>query len=98
MTSRDFAFWLQGFFEVSYAGLKDVNGNAPQLQLDTKQTAMIEDHLKLVFKHDPTIRIVPEPRPLPKTGLSQSELVKQQVVYGQGQGQFLADQSGYAIC
>jgi len=41
MTSRDFAFWLQGFFEIS-----DVNS------IDAKQTEMIKKHLSLVFIHD----------------------------------------------
>jgi hypothetical protein len=41
MTSRDFAFWLQGVFEV--ADLKT---------LDEKQTLLIKQHLNLVFKHE----------------------------------------------
>ena len=41
MTSRDFAFWLQGFFEIS-----DINS------IDAKQTEMIKKHLNLVFIHD----------------------------------------------
>jgi len=41
MTSRDFAFWLQGFFEV---------GNAETIT--TEQTLMIKKHLNLVFKHE----------------------------------------------
>lgn len=41
MTSRDFCFWLQGFFEISDAG-----------SLDDEQTEMIKRHLALVFKHE----------------------------------------------
>lgn len=41
MTSRDFCFWLQGFFEV---------GNFKQV--DYAQTELIRNHLNLVFKHE----------------------------------------------
>ena len=41
MTARDFAFWLQGCFE-----LNDLE------TLDRKQTELIKKHLNLVFKHD----------------------------------------------
>jgi hypothetical protein len=41
MTSRDFAYWLQGFFEVSN----------PQ-SISYEQTQMIKKHLNLVFKHE----------------------------------------------
>lgn len=40
MKERDFAFWLQGFFEMTDAK-----------QLDEKQTQMVKDHLFLVFEH-----------------------------------------------
>ena len=42
MTSRDFAFWLQGFFELQGA----ING------LDANQANTIRNHLALVFKHE----------------------------------------------
>ena len=42
MTSKDFAYWLQGFFELSDA-------NAP---LTEKQVQTIKNHLKLVFLHE----------------------------------------------
>lgn len=47
MTSRDFAFWLQGFFELG--------GGAGGL--DAEQTECIRRHLALVFVHeiDPAI-------------------------------------------
>jgi hypothetical protein len=56
MTSRDFCYWLQGFFELHNAGPK------PGEPYDAKalhgyQIEMIEKHLALVFKHeiDPTM-------------------------------------------
>jgi hypothetical protein len=41
MTTRDFAFWLQGFFEITDAK-----------SITEEQTTMIKNHLKLVFHHD----------------------------------------------
>lgn len=41
MQSRDFAFWLQGFFEISQ----------PEI-IGKKETEMIKNHLALVFKHE----------------------------------------------
>lgn len=41
MRSRDFAFWLQGFFEVS-------NDET----ITKEQTQVIKKHLNLVFKHE----------------------------------------------
>ena len=41
MTSRDFAYWLQGYFEVSN----------PKT-IGEKETEMIKKHLNLVFKHE----------------------------------------------
>lgn len=41
MTSRDFAYWLQGFFEVSNAET-----------ITKEQTEVIKTHLNLVFKHE----------------------------------------------
>jgi len=43
MTSRDFCYWLQGFFEIA----------PPQPGgLSAEQAAMIRRHLSLVFKHE----------------------------------------------
>lgn len=42
MKSRDFCYWLQGFFEIT--------GHATQLR--AQQTEIIQRHLALVFKHD----------------------------------------------
>lgn len=44
MTSRDFCFWLQGFFELRHAS----EGSG----LTTDQSKMIQNHLALVFKHE----------------------------------------------
>jgi hypothetical protein len=41
MKSRDFCYWLQGFFELT----KDV-------QLDAEQNTKIRNHLAMVFKHE----------------------------------------------
>lgn len=41
MTSRDFCFWLQGFFEVSKAKT-----------LGDEQTEIVKRHLSMVFKHE----------------------------------------------
>ncbi len=41
MTARDFAFWLQGCFEISES-----------TSLNEKQTQIVKNHLKLVFIHD----------------------------------------------
>lgn len=41
MTSRDFAYWLQGYLEVS----------EPKM-INEKETAMIKKHLALVFEHE----------------------------------------------
>jgi hypothetical protein len=55
MQSRDFCFWLQGFFEI---------GGKPGA-LSAEQTAMIRRHLDLVFAHEmPTLRERPAP-PVP---------------------------------
>ena len=41
MTSRDFAFWLQGYFEITEPN-----------EISAKQTELIKKHLALVFKHE----------------------------------------------
>jgi hypothetical protein len=46
MTSRDFCYWLQGFFEISAAG---TNGSGP---VPVTQVEIIKKHLNLVFKHE----------------------------------------------
>lgn len=51
MTSRDFCYWLQGYFEINGAEPIDDGG------LSQPQVGMIKRHLALVFKHeiDPSI-------------------------------------------
>ncbi len=41
MTSRDFCYWLQGFFEISEAR-----------DLTEAQTTQLKKHLSLVFAHE----------------------------------------------
>lgn len=41
MTSRDFCFWLQGFFELG-----------KPISLDAAQTDLVKRHLGLVFLHE----------------------------------------------
>lgn len=41
MTSRDFCFWLQGFFEI-----------AQPMQLGPNEIELIEKHLAMVFIHE----------------------------------------------
>ena len=43
MTSRDFCYWLQGYFEVA---------NDHKEGLTKKQAEQIRNHLALVFKHE----------------------------------------------
>lgn len=51
LSPQSFAFWLQGFFELSRAGLKE----GESLVLTPAQIEMIEDHLQLVFTHVITV-------------------------------------------
>lgn len=47
MTSRDFCFWLQGFFELTASGRHPEDGSLTSVQGDA-----IRRHLALVFKHE----------------------------------------------
>lgn len=47
MQSRDFAFWLQGYFEITEA----TSNRAPE-GLTEGQVDMIKKHLALVFVHE----------------------------------------------
>lgn len=47
MTSRDFCYWLQGYFEIVGAAPDDVVGN-----LCEKRVQTIKNHLAMVFKHE----------------------------------------------
>ena len=41
MTSRDFIYWLQGYFEIS-----------GDTEVDKDKTKLIKKHLAMVFKHE----------------------------------------------
>ena len=45
MTSRDFAYWLQGFFEINSA-------KQGGYEITDEQIDVIRNHLNLVFKHE----------------------------------------------
>jgi len=51
MTSRDFCYWLQGYFEVSGHRTKS-NPPAERLCLDQNQVECVQRHLEMVFKHE----------------------------------------------
>jgi hypothetical protein len=59
MQSRDFCFWLQGFFELS--------GDATAISTD--QTTIMSRHLELVFKHE--IQPLAKAKPSPDTPRSE---------------------------
>ena len=42
MTSRDFCYWLQGFFELAN----------PEAELSIEQKHIIKNHLAMVFRHE----------------------------------------------
>lgn len=48
MTSRDFCYWLQGFFEIDGANKPENTMNG----LTNHQVNMIRRHLHMVFKHE----------------------------------------------
>ncbi len=55
MTSRDFCYFLQGFFEIMDARIDIDNGYPLPLNnknLTHKQVKCIRDHLNLVFYHE----------------------------------------------
>lgn len=47
MTSRDFCYWLQGYFEIMGAAPDDMVGNLCEKRVET-----IKNHLAMVFKHE----------------------------------------------
>lgn len=49
MTSRDFCYWLQGYFEI--LGVDKNKENVGQ-SLSIEQTNCIKNHLAMVFKHE----------------------------------------------
>ncbi|MBP9693148.1 MAG: hypothetical protein KBE16_00360 [Alphaproteobacteria bacterium] len=55
MTSRDFCFWLQGYFEIH----KIKNNTLPELS--HSEVVVIANHLNMVFKHDIDPSMGPKP-------------------------------------
>jgi hypothetical protein len=53
MTSRDFCFWLQGYFEIGTGGPRAPEpATDPRDVLSKDQVDVIKKHLALVFKHE----------------------------------------------
>lgn len=51
MTSRDFCYWLQGFFELASCCDHDGKGRE-QNTLSQDQVQTLKNHLKMVFAHE----------------------------------------------
>jgi len=49
VTSRDFCYWLQGYFELS---LCDKNKEVQAKSISIEQTQIIKNHLAMVFAHE----------------------------------------------
>lgn len=47
MTSRDFCFWLQGYFEIARS-----SDEGARITMNAAQTELLKQHLALVFKHE----------------------------------------------
>lgn len=50
MTSREFCYWLQGFFELQRASSQGAQGVIEPLTI--AQAQVIQNHLDMVFKHE----------------------------------------------
>lgn len=50
MTSRDFCYWLQGYFEIS--SIHHSNNEQTIVTLNSEQVKAIRNHLAMVFKHE----------------------------------------------
>ena len=55
MKSRDFCYWLQGYFEIHKVSHK----NLPELNHD--EVVVIANHLNMVFKHEIDPSMGPKP-------------------------------------
>ena len=51
MTSRDFCYWLQGFFELASCSDDDGKGR-PQDKLSRDQVQTLKRHLEMVFQYE----------------------------------------------
>lgn len=60
MTSRDFCYWLQGFFEIQHSG-PVAPEPAPRYQLSDHQVDLIRKHLAMVFIHEIDPSMGPKP-------------------------------------
>lgn len=60
MTSRDFCFWLQGFFEIAHCGPQPPEPYGGHV-LNSAQVEIVKRHLALVFKHEIDPSMGPEP-------------------------------------
>ncbi len=52
MTSRDFCYWLQGFFEIGDCEVAKEPGKYIAQTISAAQAACIRNHLNMVFKHE----------------------------------------------
>lgn len=79
MKSRDFCYWLQGYFEIIQG--REGSANQRPDDLSGGQVKVIKDHLAMVFIHEIDPSFPPEqqealdgahkpsePKPLPKSG------------------------------
>ncbi len=48
MKSRDFVYWLQGYFEITV----DIAGSPSQFGMNAAQLQIIKNHLNMVFIHE----------------------------------------------
>lgn len=67
MKSRDFVFWLQGYFELKDAS--ECGGG-----LSERQAEVIKQHLHLVFQHDPEVASLSHPEPKHEDGFNEMVL------------------------
>ena len=52
MTSRDFCYWLQGYFEIDRFNRTNDSGQTVASCFSAEQTECIQKHLAMVFKHE----------------------------------------------
>ncbi len=52
MTTRDFVYWLQGYFEILGELQNDDSGFDAKNRLTLAQVRCIRNHLNMVFKHE----------------------------------------------
>jgi hypothetical protein len=86
MSSRDFVFWINGFFEI-----RDLDGTAKE-GLCPKQVEMIKQHLRLVFKHEFSGPVLTETLSDKKEAAKLADLARA------FQGMDMFDGGGVAVC